>query len=179
MWEFNQTDNLPGESLYHSADELYHYGVVGMKWKNHIYKTRYDKYMSKAKNAKASANEWKQIRDYKGKMINLGNKRYNKYIKQDLADSKKYEAKANKYLKKMNAIKSYKQAKAAYKNSGKKAFDKYLKSIESIEKGYKRGQMLSEKDLKREERVEREYEASINKAKKDYQKAKMAYKKGR
>ena len=39
MWKFNKTDNLPGNSLYHSADELYHYGIPGMKWKNHVYKT--------------------------------------------------------------------------------------------------------------------------------------------
>ena len=40
MWKFNETDNLPGNSLYHSADELYHYGVLGMKWKHH--KARYN-----------------------------------------------------------------------------------------------------------------------------------------
>ena len=39
MWKYNETSNLPGNSLYHSADELYHYGVLGMKWKNHVYKT--------------------------------------------------------------------------------------------------------------------------------------------
>ena len=32
MWKYNETDNLPGNSLYHSADELYHYGVLGMRW---------------------------------------------------------------------------------------------------------------------------------------------------
>lgn len=32
MWKYNETDNLPGDSIYHSADELYHYGVLGMKW---------------------------------------------------------------------------------------------------------------------------------------------------
>lgn len=32
MWEYNKTSNLPGTSLYHSTDELYHYGVLGMKW---------------------------------------------------------------------------------------------------------------------------------------------------
>lgn len=34
MWKYNQTENLPGNSLYHSADELYHYGVVGMRWRH-------------------------------------------------------------------------------------------------------------------------------------------------
>ena len=32
MWKYNQTSNLPGDSMYHSADELYHYGVLGMRW---------------------------------------------------------------------------------------------------------------------------------------------------
>lgn len=32
MWKYNETNNLPGDSIYHSADELYHYGVLGMRW---------------------------------------------------------------------------------------------------------------------------------------------------
>ena len=32
MWKYNETSNLPGDSMYHSADELYHYGVLGMRW---------------------------------------------------------------------------------------------------------------------------------------------------
>ena len=32
MWKYNNTNDLPGDSLYHSADELYHYGVLGMRW---------------------------------------------------------------------------------------------------------------------------------------------------
>ena len=32
MWKYNETSNLPGNSMYHSADELYHYGVLGMRW---------------------------------------------------------------------------------------------------------------------------------------------------
>ena len=35
MWKYNETDNLPGDSIYHSADELYHYGILGMKWGRH------------------------------------------------------------------------------------------------------------------------------------------------
>lgn len=34
MWKYNETSNLPGNSLYHSADELYHYGVLGMRWRH-------------------------------------------------------------------------------------------------------------------------------------------------
>ena len=32
MWKYNETSNLPGNSLYHGVDELYHYGVLGMRW---------------------------------------------------------------------------------------------------------------------------------------------------
>lgn len=32
MWKFNETSNLPDNFIYHSADELYHYGVLGMRW---------------------------------------------------------------------------------------------------------------------------------------------------
>lgn len=35
MWKYNETNNLPGNSLYHSANELYHYGVLGMRWGHH------------------------------------------------------------------------------------------------------------------------------------------------
>ena len=89
MWKYNETDNLPGNSLYHSADELYHYGVLGMKWRH-----------KKA--------QWQTVRD----------------------------------------------AKKAYKQRNAKIQNTYFKSMENIEKGYKRGQMLSKKDQARELRAD-------------------------
>jgi len=64
------------------------------------------------------------------------------------------------------------QAKQDYRNAKDSAFAKYEKSIGSIEKGYKRGQMLSKKDQAREEAAENEYNKAAAKAKSDYKKAK-------
>ena len=89
MWKYNETNNLPGNSLYHSADELYHYGVLGMKWRH-----------KKA--------QWQTIND----------------------------------------------AKKAYKQRNAKIQNTYFKSMENIEKGYKRGQMLSKKDQAKELRAD-------------------------
>ena len=89
MWKYNETYNLPGNSLYHSADELYHYGVLGMKWRH-----------KKA--------QWQTVRD----------------------------------------------AKKAYKQRNAKIQNTYFKSMENIEKGYKRGQMLSKKDQAKELRAD-------------------------
>lgn len=67
-------------------------------------------------------------------------------------------------------------AKQTYRNAKNAAFTKYEKSIASIEKGYKRGQMLSEKDQAREAAVEEAYNKAVTKAKSDYKKAKAEVK---
>ena len=35
MWKYNRTEDMYSPELYHSADELYHYGVLGMRWHMH------------------------------------------------------------------------------------------------------------------------------------------------
>ena len=116
MWKYNETNNLPGNSLYHSADELYHYGVLGMKWRH-----------KKA--------QWKTVRD----------------------------------------------AKKAYRQRNAKIQNTYFKSMENIEKGYKRGQMLSEKDQAKELRADtlatNSWKKSKAQLKSDIAKAKAKYNK--
>ena len=116
MWKYNETNNLPGNSLYHSADELYHYGVLGMKWRH-----------KKA--------QWQAIND----------------------------------------------AKKAYKQRNAKIQNTYFKSMENIEKGYKRGQMLSKKDQAKELRADtfamNGWKKSKAQLKSDIAKAKAKYNK--
>lgn len=94
MWEYTY-----GDELYHSYDELYHYGVPGMKWGHR----KAQQYTNKAKNARASAKEWDEIGRHKAaKAQAKGNKakadkilsKYSQKAKQDRADAKNYEAKA-------------------------------------------------------------------------------------
>lgn len=60
MWRYNKTENLPGTSLYHSADELYHYGILGMHWGHR--KAQMSKINNKKRSGKRPTN--KQIDDY-------------------------------------------------------------------------------------------------------------------
>lgn len=66
-----------------------------------------------------------------------------------------------------------KEARSAYRSAKDKAFRKYERDIHDIEKGYKRGQMLSKKDQAREAAVEKRYSSDVAKAKSDYKQAKQ------
>lgn len=65
-----------------------------------------------------------------------------------------------------------KDAKANYRKSVDKAFSKYEREINSIEKGYKRGQTLSKKDQAREAKADADYQKATSKAKAAYKLAK-------
>ena len=71
---------------------------------------------------------------------------------------------------------AYKNSRKNYKNRVDKAFMKYGKKMDEIEAPYKRGQMLSDDDLKRELEAEAEYENEVKLAKADRKQAKINYK---
>lgn len=66
-----------------------------------------------------------------------------------------------------------KEAKQRYRDRTDKAFKEYERTIANIEKPYKRGQNLSDKDLARQEAAERKYSNAAAKAKSDYKKEKV------
>ena len=71
--------------------ELYHYGVLGMKWGQH----RARKNTEKAKNRRTSAKEWDEIaKDARSKGNTKAAARYKRYASEDRAAAKKYDSKA-------------------------------------------------------------------------------------
>lgn len=65
-----------------------------------------------------------------------------------------------------------KQIKQTYRDAKNKAFSRYEKDIANIEKSYKRGQNLSDRDVRREAAAEKRYADAVAKAKNEYKTAK-------
>lgn len=65
-----------------------------------------------------------------------------------------------------------KEALNARRNAYDKAEKELTKSMSSIEKNYKRGQLMSKKDTNRESEAERKYVSALDKADKEYKRAK-------
>ena len=123
MWKYNETNNLPGNSLYHSADELYHYGVLGMKWKHH--KARLEEYNRKfEKGTNRILSKTKNMNSANKQISNLSKKLDNEY-----KDSIEYKIKRDKRIKAAKivagsavvaggALAVYKMFKKKFKNTG-------------------------------------------------------------
>lgn len=77
MWRYKSTDEIYVEPFYSSDDELYHYGILGMKWgvRRSLYKFR------SAKSLKKSASKIENdIAELKKKAMKK-QKRYTRFFK--------------------------------------------------------------------------------------------------
>ena len=106
--------------------ELYHYGVKGMKWGHR----KALKYEAKARTARESASEWKEIGKHKAdKLLAKGktakaNKvkmKYDLKARQDNADAKSYERRAAAKKVEANFQKAQAQASASRSRGAKLA----------------------------------------------------------
>lgn len=98
MYKFNQTCDLYSPEIYHSADEIYHYGVLGMKWRHHKARlAEYDRKLEKGTNHILS----------KTKNMNSANKQISnlsKKLDREYKDSIEYKIKRDKRIKAAKVI---------------------------------------------------------------------------
>lgn len=164
MWKYNQTDNLPGDSLYHSADELYHYGVLGMRWKhrkggygsigaNIAGRIRYNQYKSTNKRISSDTKslnkmnkdlEWmkKNHADMKNDKIgkikllsNIRQHRMNK-LKKKIGTIKESLKEDHQIVKELSKYESNARKKIENRDAAKKILDKAKANYKSAYKQY-------------------------------------------
>ena len=88
-------------------DELYHYGVLGMKWGQH----RVRKNEAKAELSRESAKEWDEMARYAKQRGNMKKaEKYKRYASEDRADSTKYANKARQIQAKHEKLAGGKRA---------------------------------------------------------------------
>ena len=101
-------------------DELYHYGVLGMKWGQH----RVRKINAKAELSRESAKEWDEMARYAKQRGNMKKaEKYKRYASEDRADSTKYENKARQIQAKHEKLAG---GKRAYNYTKKQSIGKAL-----------------------------------------------------
>ena len=135
MWKYNETNSLPSNELYHSADELYHYGVLGMRW--HHRQMRRQQYNNDLVNRRRT-----QAKDNYNRLKKLGasdNKLYKAKLKADKIERSKYGQTRGQILGRgiLRSIGASVVGGTAYKIAANHGMKKTKNIIAGLTSGYK------------------------------------------
>lgn len=186
MWKYNNTNDMYSPELYHSADELYHYGVIGMRWrhrKNPEVRSAYDAYRkSKARVRKEKLRSFKYKFKPSTYLAGVDNKNKRDKNFKGLNDAKKAREKAafklidaaskDAYNKKLSKTGSKEEANKAAMKVHLKAFKqgKYssgrVDSIADSEGGQRKyyNHLVKTQGKDYANNVERKYNSHTNRA---------------